>query len=484
MKIHFPATVTQLAFIQSLAYLNFLRGPRGEGKTTTGVFATLYHALDHEAVHWPVRWAVVRDTWENLKRTTLDSMRKCVQKYGLVAEGLDKLEPKVVKLGLRTADGAFRSMVEYHFFGLDAPQDANALQGFEGGGAWIEEPAPAADLASGVPEASLLAVTSLRQDGIRPRVQVTMNPSDEGHWTIKYQTDQEVIEEMRKKGVTIAWFDIPPGENPGITPEYRARNRAILEAMGRFDLIARLVEGRIGYIQLGEAVTPEFSELHMPKQPLPILSRLPIIRGWDFGLNPTTAWFQILPPPVGRIYIFNSIRTEHQGCEQHILESVIPWQTRRGIMKHRYEDIGDPNGLTPEARNSNLSAVSAIESLLTRSPGEPAIYEPGPISIPDRVDPLRYLLRRMTKHGVPVVQVDPEAIAMRRALGGGWHRKKLPAGIIGEIVKDEHSEHGDALGYPLGTKFPMPRLLERKARRDRHRTAAEPPPSRQAWMAG
>lgn len=479
MEIIFPATLNQAKFIESPAYLNFFMGPRGEGKTTTGLFAALSHALEHSVDTWPIRWCIVRDTWENLKRTTLDSMRKCVKKYRLAAEGIDNLEPKVVRIGMKTTTGSFKPLIELHFFGLDSPADANALQGFEGAGAWVEEPAPAADLATGVPEECLLSVTSLRQENVRPRVQVTMNPPDHSHWTMKYRDDPDLLDNLKRQGVTVGWFEIPPGENPGITKEYRDTNRAILESMGRMDLVARLVEGKVGYIQLGEAVTPEFSTFHIARGGLPILRKVPILRGWDFGLNPTTVWMQITP--LGRIHILHSIRSEHVGCEQHIRDAVRPWQTHLGINGHDYEDIGDPTGENPEARDSNVSAVTAIEEMLTKEPGTPASFEPGPIPIYDRVQPIRAVLQRMMT-GTPMVQVDPGALDMIRALSGGWHRKKHPSGIIGEIVKDENSEHGDALGYVMGTKFPIEKLIERKRPRRRGApvTVAQ---SRQAWMA-
>ena len=437
--IDFPATPTQEKFINSEAYLNFCMAARGEGKTTSALVATMRHAMRYGPAVWPIKWAVIRDTWENIKITTMDTIRVFCRKYKIPAQGLELKEPKVVQRGMQTESGVFKPLVEFHFFGLDQPSDANRLQGFEGAGAWIEEPAPAADLASGIPEDALLAVTSLRQgaiEGVQPRVQVTLNPPDETHWTIKYRDDEDTIDAMQAQGISIGFFEIPTGENPGITKEYRERNRAMLEAMGRPDLVARLVEGKVGFLQLGVSVTPEYSSLHESKISLPILRRVPIIRSWDFGLNPTTVWYQHTPH--GRLYIFKSIRGEHMGCENHIQHNVIPWQIAHGIHEYMFEDFGDPNGLSPEAKNSNVSAVTAIEEMLTASPGVPASFTPGPIPIMDRVGPIRFLLRQMNKFGQPVIQVDPEATEMRRALGGGWHRRKTPAGIIGEIVKDEH----------------------------------------------
>ena len=469
--IDFPATKTQQAFITSKAYINFLMGPRGEGKTTSGLFGALAHSLEQNPIHWPIRWAVIRDTWENLRITTIDSIRRAVKKYGITAEGLDKLEPRIVKIGMRTTAGSFRPLLELNFFGLDQPEDANRLQGFEGAGAWVEEPAPAADISSGIPEDCMLVVTSLRQggtEGVTPRVQITMNPPDKDHWTMKYRDDEDVVDALRRRGMTVAFFEIPPGENPGVTAQYREANRAILEAMGRHDLIARLVEGQVGYVQMGVAVTPEFGQVHIAKSSLPILRTAPVIRSYDFGLNPTTTFWQVTP--IGRINVFYSVRSEHMGMEQHILQQVLPWLGRKGIRDYHFEDDGDPNGLTPEARNSNLSAVSAIEEMLTSRPGQAASFTPGPISIQDRVGPIRFKLRSTLKGGHPIVQVDPEATAMIRILGGAWHRKKTPAGLVGDPVKDWASEHGDSWGYGMGIRFPIPDLIERPRSKSRGQT--------------
>lgn len=483
-RIEFPATPTQLEFIKSKAFLNFIRGPRGEGKTTVGLIATLAHALEHGRDQWPIRWMVIRDTWENLKLTLIPSIRLCVKKYSIPTEGLDKLEPKIVLLGMRTSSGVFQALVELNFFGLDSPEDANRLQGFEGAGAWIEEPAPAADISSGVPEDALLSVTSLRQGGanVRPRVQITMNPSDKDHWTMKYKDNHALIETMRSKGITIAFFDIPRGENPWVTKEYRERNEAMLLAMGRPDLVARLVYGKTGYVQLGVSVTPEFGPRHIADYSLPISRHLPIIRGWDFGLNPTTTWLQILDTTPAIVYVYKSIRTPHMGCEQHIIRAVLKWQADHKVLNYHYEDYGDGSGLTPDQKNSDENAITAIEQLLTSAPNRKASFRAGPIPIPERVGPIRALLRDSALGGQARILFDPEAGEMHRALGGGWHHKKTPSGLIGDIVKDEHSEHGDSLGYPLGVKFPIPKLIGRGTGRRRASYVAAAGVDNRAWM--
>jgi hypothetical protein len=301
---------------------------------------------------------------------------------------------------------------------------------------------------------------------------------------MKYRDDPDTIEQMAEAGIDIAFLEIPPGENPGVTEEYRRRNRAMLEAMGRPDLVARLVEGKVGYIQLGERVTQEYNpDTHDAKDALTILRRLPIMRGWDGGLNPTTVWWQ--QTPNGRIHIFKSIRSANVPMHYHVQNAVIPWQVEHGIRFYEYQDHGDPNLLTRDAAKGDSAALDVIQALLTSRPGVPAQFRPGPISIDDRVGPIRMQLRLNNKYGQPVVQVDPEAWEMKRALGGGWHRKILPAGIVGDIVKDEWSEHGDALGYSVANVFPVDKFLPRVPRQHppQNRMHTFTQAARRQWMS-
>ena len=48
---------------------------------------------------------------------------------------------------------------------------------------------------------------------------------------------------------------------------YRRRNQLALEAIGRYDLVDRLIKGKVGGVALGEAIVPGFSrDDHVAKE--------------------------------------------------------------------------------------------------------------------------------------------------------------------------------------------------------------------------
>lgn len=330
--------------------LLILQGPRGEGKTTGGLVACVALAEDLRAkgldAALPVKVGVVRDTWTNLQRTTLASFE----------ENKRKGMPIEFSEGGREASimGGGGELVHFWFFGLDRPEDADKLQGFTCGVYWLEEVAPAAGLATGIPDTAMLGTTSVRQAGVPKRTIVTMNPPDEDHWIIKVE---KFLDDMNIKQVRVKRFEMIPGEKSAHFEElaaqtsgdesmawqmaadefdaYRMANQAFLQAIGRGDLEARLVRGETGFAQTGEAVVPVFSKaLHVSKTPLPVYQGLEILRFWDSGtpnLHPAVVFCQAKPP-----YWLNVLASrtgENVGILEFIREQVVPLQHKYGWRK-------------------------------------------------------------------------------------------------------------------------------------------------------
>ena len=151
---------------------------------------------------------------------------------------------------------------------MDSRDDADKLQGFQCGILWLEEVAPAAELAAGMPPPETLGIggTSLRQTGIPRRILVTMNPPDEEHWIMKVE---QTLGDLGMDEISVHRFVIPQGEKskhfielsqrPGITSTdcaawaqaarefdaYRKTNEALLMSINRQDLVSRLVKGQV-----------------------------------------------------------------------------------------------------------------------------------------------------------------------------------------------------------------------------------------------
>ena len=476
-----------------------LVGPKAEGKSLGWLYAVaqLAERLREETpAALPIRVGVVRDTWTNLEKTTLETLRderKRGLRLDLLAGGHEAELP---------------GLAHFWFFGLDHPADADRLQGFECGVFVIEEAAPVAGLETGVPpEAFSMGIAALRQRGVPPRMLLPMNPCDEDHWVLG------VRDRLKDAGLArfqVAEWHIPPGEKatwfrhladqalPGerqawldaavAHEDYRNRTRASFEAQGRGDLASRLIEGRVGATEVGERVVPWFSEpLHVAPDPLPILSGVGIVRGWDIGttIHPAVVYLQVTPAK--NVNVLGSLVGENLGTEDLIRSEVIPFQARYGLRARgpgvpygrgggadsegfRFRDIGDPAGLTREGtRSVAWSASRVVEEMLRTS------YEAGPVPWPPRREALMSAFNRKGSGPRMFVQIDPqENQILIRALRGRYHYpvNKASGRIVDTVeaanrVSGVYSNPVQALAYALAVLFPAheqvrrPRLVPR-----------------------
>ena len=451
-----PFTPTIWAFIDSDVEVPILMASRREGKTVGGIAAIIHHR-DRMQSAGVLKAAIVRDTWRNLQRTICETMRE-----GHIREWWDvEFREGGTEAWLNGSEG-----VHVWLFGMDRPADANKFQSFEAGLVSIEEPAPAADLASGVPvDVFGMAVSSLSQVNVPPRLQIIMNPPDEEHWTLEVAA---FLEEKNRADFRVATFWVPPGENPHLQAGYRERMRLGFEVSNRQDLVMRLVEGKVATVSTGEAVTPEFSDLHLFKdengkpQAAPMSPRWPTFRFFDFGHNPTVIWAQLTP--MGWLNVLGAIVGENIGIEELIEQELLPWQARFGMMPttsrvdsfgkvarsgYSFRDIGDAAARIREQTSTRRSAAWTLERMLRTS------FEAAPIDWTSRRNAVKGALNRNIG-GRPMVMFDPfECKPLIKALRGGWRFAKGKDGKVSRLpIKDKSSHPGDAFAYGCAVLFP------------------------------
>jgi hypothetical protein len=408
----------------------------------------------------PIPWAIIRDTWSNLERTTLRSFLFPTVKASHAAQILPYLKVrdggKYIELpGFWTA----------FLFGADSYADLNKLQSMQLGGLWLEEAAPAMeeDIGSGIQEnVWSIGLTSLRHPCEWRRGQITMNYPDEDHWTWKRFHDHFGVDDPE----TARLFRIPSGENPYIDDQYRMNMRGALK--NKPDLLARLAEGRPAQVQIGEAVTPGYQEgLHRSRVILPPIAGIQVIRMWDGGLNPTCVFTQITPS--GRFHVLDTLRGENIGMKQLIAQYVKTLIANRYSHITSWKDIGDPSLNEREQSDSVNTAAQVINSELNTS------FEAGIASWDARREAIRELLVRLTDTGEAMFQVSKHDTIMHKTLNGGWHYKKTPTGQVlrDKPVKDINSHPGDALTHGIAKIFqykatipPVPyHIIERQLNR-------------------
>lgn len=428
-ELNFKPNPTQRQFICSQARADFFSTRVGEGKSTALSWAVFYYMRHNPGA----RMALIRDTWENLRRTTLESFFQwfppgvCgtwheTNKEFTWAEGIGK--GKIICLG------------------MDDPKDAAKLQSLELGFFGMDEVSPA-EGSGGVPELVFdLALTRLRQREMNwYGAKLASNNSDDTHWTYKR------FVEPGTPGFVL-WQPTQAENSHNLPTNYY---QLLRDQLGhRQDLVSRFIEGNFGFQQVGTAVTPQFNEKIHTATGLAAIRGQELVLCWDFGLNPTCIITQVTP--LGYWNILKSFVGDGIGVQELIEEVVKPYLSTRVPVGIRWRHIGDPNGRMREQSSSRASAVRTLERELGGS------WRGGPVSLHERIEPLRAVLTR-TISGRGVLQVDrTNAREVYLALRGGWHFREANGIISADPVKDMHSHPGDALSYGAARLFPMGRL--------------------------
>ena len=437
--IDFKPNPTQRGFITSRSTADFFSCRVGEGKSTALNWGALYHTRHNPGA----RWAMIRDTWENLRRTTLASFFERFRAMGTWHE---------TNKEWTWASGVANGTILW--LGMDDPKDAAKLQSLELAGFGMDEVAPA-EGSGGVPELVFdLALTRLRQPGMNwYAAKLASNNSDDTHWVYRRFVDPGT------EGFRL-WQPAFAENEKNLPPGYYATLRK--QIGHRTDLVSRFIDGQFGFQQIGTAVTPQFNEkLHLANGLLPVRGQ-ELVLLWDFGLNPTCIITQ--PTPLGHWLVLQSMVGDGIGAQELIEEVVKPVLAQR-YFGFRWRHIGDPNGNMREQSSSKSSAVNVIRQEL----GGP--FRGGPPGFYDRVEPLRAVLSR-TISGTGVVQIDRvRAREVWMSLRGGWHFVERVSGVLSpDPVKDIHSHPGDAMSYGASRLFPMGRA-QRQPRRGPSPTA-------------
>ncbi|MEO0249143.1 MAG: hypothetical protein ABIN58_06285, partial [candidate division WOR-3 bacterium] len=398
--------------------------------TESGIRRMVLHAFEQPEECRPIPWAIVRDTWRNLERTTLRSI--IFPHPGSFAE---KLRPLI-----RISGGGEKvfipGILEIELFGVDSLGDLNRFQSMQLAGLWLEEPSPAVqEIGGGLDERVLtMGVSSLRYPCKWVTVQVTGNYPDESHWVWQRYG-------VKKLGRLIR---IPRGENPHLPAGYREMMEQAFS--GDKGLLDRLVYGQPGFVQQGEPVVPNYNpEIHRAKV---VLEPYPGARGyrfWDGWLNPTCVVAQLIPS--GQLQILEVFTGERMGMLQLVREFVKPAMKTRYKAIYEWEDIGDPTIANYDQSNFdyNQTAAAVIERELD------TIFRPGERLWQPRREALRTAFSIVEPFPFVVLSGGEKTEILHKALRGGWHYRVLPSGGVAAKVpvKDKYSHCGDALSYGL-----------------------------------
>lgn len=450
----FDPTQTQWEYISSEAVVNVIISNTGEGKTYASVIAMIYHA---KRCKRPITCAIVRDTHENIKLSTARSIIEILGQYARFRNDFKQLtiysNPRV----------------EVDLFGIDDLGSLSKLQGPEYALIWLEEPAPMADkvnagLSEEVFNAALVRAT--RQRGTFGRLQVSMNPADQEHWTYRRFIEEADIDPDNPL-ITKKVFQIPYGENVHAKEE----SRQAVKSAYKDDPASymRYVLGGFAPVYRGKKVTPGYNPtMHRSPESLAPARGLVGFRAWDGWHNPTCLMGQITH--TGRLIYLNTLRLEGGDIRALIQAQVVPMMNspRWRDKCKAWRDVGDFSLKTPDQSNVQESAARVIERELG------GVFEPGP----HKWDIMKQGLVRvfnMNIMGMPAVYLCHTNTLLHKALDGGWHYKTDNSGNIISVLpeKDEISHVGDGFANSVNVLLPVHEHKEHKEVYRRHNARAK-----------
>src|SRR5271165_4802040 len=223
ITIEFNPNPTQKSFILSQAKADYFSSRVREGKSAGLSWCSLYHTQHNPGA----QWCYVRDTWENLQRTTLQEFFKWFPPG--VMGSFNQSQKKWT-----WAEGVAKGTI--YWFGMDDPGDAARLQSLPLAGFALDEVAPAEGDA-GISEAIFdMALMRLSQPEMKWfSAKLASNNPDETHWTYKRFVEPGQV------GFKL-WQPGAPENERNLPDGYYGELRKLMQH--RPDLAARFLDGK------------------------------------------------------------------------------------------------------------------------------------------------------------------------------------------------------------------------------------------------
>ena len=452
-ELHFTPPPTLKLFHRSSAFVRGVMGPIGSAKTSSMVQECMMLAQRQVRDRYGLRrtrGAVIRNTVPELKSTTIKTWIDWVRPLEHGLEDIKYGLPISHRLKFGDVD------MEVFFIGLENDTDVKKLKSLELSWIWFHE---AAEISEEIFRMGTGRVDRFpaRRDGgcTRPAVFMDYNAVDSDHWLYR------LAEEIRPKNAE--FFKQPPalvedsageiesvqGTRYAINPEADnlenlSKNYYSNTGQGKEDSwIKVFLMNQYGFIQDGRPVHPAYRDnLHFADKELPVYRGLPLLLGFDFGLNPSCVFVQFTPK--GQLRVIDELPGEG-GVEQFINDRLKPHiaQFYHGMENHGW---GDPQGVEQAATNEKTCFHALKE----------AGFDILPAPVPGNDFGTRKLaldkfLSRLVD-GEPAVLISSRCRTIRAGLAGKYRfaRKRVPgeSGIFrDEPHKNNYSHLCEALHY-------------------------------------
>lgn len=287
----YRASPTVQRFQASDAFVRFIRGPVGGGKTTACCQEIMRRARAQKPFQGirKTRWAVIRNTYGMLKDTSAKTWLDWYPEhwFGKFTRTQGDMAHRI-KIGDIDCEVLFRA--------LDTPEDAKKVLSLELTGAFVNE-------VREIPKEIIDALTdrvgrypAMREGGPTWRGIIgDTNPPDEDHWFHELEgsppSGWEFFTQpgglIRKDG---RWITNPAAEN---ADNLEADYYLTRSAGKREDHIRVYYGNEFGFVSEGKAVFPEYADsIHAAKADIPAQAGLPVYIGIGLALHSSALFGQ------------------------------------------------------------------------------------------------------------------------------------------------------------------------------------------------
>lgn len=411
--IEYNAAPTAAEFHLDDSYFRLIQGPVGSGKSTACIFEILMRASKQAPSRDKVRrtrCAIIRSTYPELKTTTINTWKKWVPErvcpivYDIPIRGLYK-QP--------LNDGTSIEL-EVIFLALDRPEDVSKLLSLDLTFAWINEVREIDEeifkyLRGRIKRYPLDAYDKPSWWGII----ADTNPPKTTHWTYRVFQEDETPKTFKlfRQPPAVCWDNDedkwvvnPDAENLKILTSGYYEDQI---AGNTDDYIRVMLAGEYGMTMLGKPVFPQYSEKdHVAKQNLQPDRSMPLMLGFDFGLNPACVIAQL--SRLGGLRILDCLSPADEDLETFMTDYVNPLLHKK-YAQFRIVAVGDPaargrSGLDKRTPFDVLMKFGNIKC----QPAHTNSFVP-------RKEAVDFFLNR--RDGF---QIDPRITHLREAFGGGY----------------------------------------------------------------
>jgi hypothetical protein len=460
-SFRYEAEPTLARFHCSDAFIRGVRGPYGSGKSVAvGVAELLMRAHQQQPDRYgkrKTRWAAVRNTYGELKTTTIKTWQEWVPQEVCPLKWDEPITGRMVR---KLPDGTTIDM-EIIFIAVDRPAHIKKLKSLELTGVWLNE---ASEMDKSIIDAATARVGRYpaKKDGAPYTwcgVVMDTNSMDDDHWW--HDLDVGPTDEDRRMEIEalmeglhaalkalgmdrplIEFFDQPPAllEAQGsYVPNPDAENvkNQPLGAAYWLQLIAGkekewidiFVMNQYGKVIDGKPVYPEYNpDIHGRKIALRPIPGRPITVGMDYGLSPAAVFIQ--QSAKGQLLVLGECvaKERSMGFENFATMALRPYMADRfGNVDSNGEPwefryVGDPTG-TQRAQSDEGTVIQIGADVGMNILGAKTN------AFPARREALAFFMNRLVE-GQSALLIDDSCVMFKKGLRGGYHYRRVQ--IVGE----------------------------------------------------